>query len=1328
MPGVLLDEMEQPVLPEIAKDPQYGFVVAHQNLDLEIDFSTQSLTGRTEITILPQTGDLETIRIDARQCIIEQGKVWVEGVEAEFDYEDPVKRMDIPKHVDWCADQYELQRDRLKPLTSDTRGKGALDILVPSNIRIQEVDPFSEKAATPVTQKAAIGVIRAGVENTNVPLSATPTLTPKTAAEQVGRWQPLKITIEFTIKNWRDGLHFIGLGEGDARYPYVYSKHSMDSGTASSIFPCIDDSAMRITWQINIKTSRTLGDALRRKAPTARPRSHAGKKDISHIHSHSNQEEYEVPLSDDEKILEMVVVCSGDQTKENVDPNDSTKKILTFDISRPVAPQHVGFAIGPFESVDLAETREEDDAEKLGQSQALQVTAYCLPGRSEEVMYTCAPVAHAVDDFTLKFGAYPFTQYSLVFVDDQLRDTEHTCSMSLCSTRLLLSEDIIDPEIESIRTIIHAAATQWFGVGIVPNERSDRWITIGLSHYMAGLFMKTLCGNNAYAFRQKTLMDKLVEQDIDRPSIYALGETLSLGAFEMDFMKLKAPLVLFILDRRILKNSSGISGLPRIISKLIISGNTGLPEESVMTTKDFRRLVEKVTKYRATESFWNQWIYGAGCPRLNITQRFNKKRLCVEMTINQSQSTLPTTRPLKKENFPRELKEELHGIYAGEIQPLFTGPLTIRIHEADGTPYEHIVEIREQNQKIEIPYNTKYKRLKRNRRQKERLNPGANVDGETGDTLYYCLGDVLQGEQDVAEWGLKDWDKETEARMDSESYEWLRIDADFEWICGTTLNVPAYMWISQLQQDRDVVAQQQSMQFLALATPHGLVATFCLRTLMDTRYYHEIRTMAANILKKHACEAAHWSGLRHLTRAYQEFFCYEGTKMPRSNDFSDKRSYWVEQAIPTALSQSRTKAGKCPKAAREFILDTLQFNDNRANPFSDNHKVANLLTALAESLMSSDPGTYKEPANYTGNGPSEPEVEDPDEIAQFRDKVLVELDRYRRMDEWINSYQNIYTTTVLEAYRKLMKAGVIPKEPLDFVQYLHDGTSDLVRIKAFESLIDLGYITHEGICGLLLNVLSTDISPYTRNQLFEIFCCGLATVAFGEAKTEGQDDKPDGPLPLKVNGDADLDIEMPIDHGGLIEEVGETAERALKAARTTSIEGALVALKEELKNNTALKEDLWKAICSPTIGVPEQWDLLDICGILYDAVESMVVKIRMPRYWRVKNRGKRPLAVERTPSFDERPAKRQKIVALKVDSRKLAEIQNKVPRPDNPSRILFTRTICFWQHQSAKAFARCNPETTARIYREKGTPVSSVDLSSRRKKATSGYLSSDSSS
>lgn len=139
--------------------------------------------------------------------------------------------------------------------------------------------------------------------------------------------------------------------------------------------------------------------------------------------------------------------------------------------------------------------------------------------------------------------------------------------------------------------------------------------------------------------------------------------------------------------------------------------------------------------------------------------------------------------------------------------------MTIRIHEADGTPYEHVVNITEGYTKLDIPYNTKYKRLKRTRRQKERAAVAAgldiSMDAQQDDVLLYCLGDVLQSEEEIADWRIEEWSKEEEEKMAQESFEWIRMDADFEWICMVNLSQPDYMFLSQLQQDRDVVAQYE---------------------------------------------------------------------------------------------------------------------------------------------------------------------------------------------------------------------------------------------------------------------------------------------------------------------------------------------------------------------------------------------------------------------------------------------------------------------------------------------------------------------------------------
>lgn len=1209
MSGVLTNAMEPPALPiPTVPEPVLGFIVSHQKVEFNIDFLTQTISGHTEIIILPQSSGLKTFRFNARQCEIPKDGVLVNGKPAEISYEDAYKKLDIPNYVEWTAEQHEMQKDKIRALFQTKPVLGELSVTLPKTVRIEEVNPFSENAPSTMRDRAfaatsgrSSSVAGLGTfGSVGTPTLNTPTLyTPKTSEEQVLRFSPLTVTIPFTIKHFRDGLHFVGMEAGDSRYPHVYTRHSTYPGTACCIFPCIDDPAMRCTWEITIKCGRTLGDAVRKPQPVAKANGVNPSRKL-HVHGKENgakglHVETGLEVNTEDGLLEMMVVCSGEMTDEIPDPNDISRKGVSFLCGNQVAAQHIGFAVGPFEQIDLSEFREDDEDEKLGQK-AIQVHGYCLPRRADELRNTCATMAHAVDWLSLNFGSYPFPEYKLCFVDDQILDTVPIASMSLCSTRLLLSEDIIDPEVDVTRQLVYALASQWIGVNIVANSRADTWIVVGISHFITDLFMKQLCGNNEYRFRQKTRADKLVELDVQRPSLYALGETLHLGSFEMDFMALKAPLVLFILDRRLMK-SSGSTGLSRIISRLFYGANTGEQlSDKTISTDGFRRLCEKIGHYKV-DSFFNQWVLGAGCPRFQVTQKFNKKRLSVEMTIAQKQDTLTTPRKLEKEAFVREFKEETGGVYAGDVQPYFTGPMTIRIHEADGTPYEHIVEIREGVQKIEIPYHTKYKRLKRSRREKERATagPGADISADNdNDVLLYCLGDVLQSQEEINEWGLVDWDSEIEQKMEQESYEWIRMDADFEWICELTINMPPYMYVSQLQQDRDVVAQQDSMLFLGKAVAHPLVSTILVRTLMDRRYFHGIRTMAAGYLPKHATEATRWIGRVHLEKAFQEFFCYPGSTMPRSNNFTDKTAYIIQCAIPRAMAKVRNAEGKCPNEARQFILDQLRFNDNGSNEFSDYFYIANLMKALTESLISVRLGGPGE-MNFTFD------AEDPEELRNFQQSAVEEIDRYRRMDEWILSYQNIYTTTALNCKQRLMKSKVIPRDPTEFFVYTHDDTYDLVRIKAFEALVDLGFFSYGTFMKYLLKVMSTDSSPFFRERLYQVFGLALAGVAFGEYK-EAE------PVPQ-------------VDDGLIVEQDADMEVKKAKIARTMSIEGALAALKAELQDNEALKEGLWSAISSPDVGLSEQHDLLDICFFLYESVQSMIIRLQYPRYWKVEKLG-----------------------------------------------------------------------------------------------------------
>ena len=536
--------------------------------------------------------------------------------------------------------------------------------------------------------------------------------------------------------------------------------------------------------------------------------------------------------------------------------------------------------------------------------------------------------------------------------------------------------------------------------------------------------------------------------------------------------------------------------------------------------------------------------------------------------------------------------------------------MTIRIHEADGTPYEHIVEIKDRIQKFDIPYNTKYKRLKRSRRQKERTGKAGETEyagDDSGDVLLYCLGDILQSESEMETWKFVDWSADDEEKMSQESYEWIRMDADFEWICRMSLGMPGYMYVSQLQQDRDVVAQYevrkatllfwvnadlyQSIQFLEAQMGHALISTFLTRTLMDSRYFHGIRTAAVTALAKNAREASDWIALTHLDMVFRELFCYPHSSMTRPNDFSNRAAYLVQCAIPEAFGAAKDPAGRSPFRARAWLLDKLKYNDNSNNDYSDSYYVAILMKSLASAMSTKLPFHESE------------DLEDPGEDdIRFQKACLEEIDRYRRVDEWIPSYHNVISQAALDCKQLLGKAKMIKYNPVDFLQYTSDSTSSLLRIKAFSNLMECALMKNDALLRFFLSVLGTDPSWFVRAHLLQILGRILGSVAIGA------EDEPD----TATADTGDL----------VVEQEASTETRKADHARKFTITGALDALKVELGSNQVLQEGLLAAVTSSVITIRESWQLLEICDKLFIPHTSMVMVFKLPRYWSCKRVGK----------------------------------------------------------------------------------------------------------
>lgn len=219
---------------------------------------------------------------------------------------------------------------------------------------------------------------------------------------------------------------------------------------------------------------------------------------------------------------------------------------------------------------------------------------------------------------------------------------------------------------------------------------------------------------------------------------------------------------------------------------------------------------------------------------------------------------------------------------------------------------------------------------------------------------------------------------------------------------------------------------------------------------------------------------------------------------------------------------------------------------------------------------------------------------------QLERDAIAEIDRYRRMDEWSSSYQNLYSRAALRCQMQLMQANLLEFDYMQFLPYTRAGTYDLLRLDAFECLVDMDLFSSIELLRWFIFTMSSDSSAWLRRRLHNIFGRALAPVAFGRGPVEP----------------------APQNDGLIIEQESSTEVRQADLARRQTVPGAMEGLRKELSGDQILKESLWAACNSPCIGLLELSEFTDLCRILYEPIRSVPVALPYPRYWKVKHLGK----------------------------------------------------------------------------------------------------------
>lgn len=990
---------------------------------------------------------------------------------------------------------------------------------------------------------------------------------------------------------------------------------------------------------------------------------------------------------------EIKACCSEFSTvREIAHPIDLTKKVFIFQIFNPVAPHHIGWAVGSFDVWNLPsiidndkflknsneEENEENDENKnnlnhddgsndyndnismanddinndlLDTTEGMEfipINVYTLPSNDineNTVINTTIVCQRIIDFYSKEFGSYPFTSYSLVFLPSVTNETMDFASMTICNTRLLYNSNILDQMFATTDLLAWSIASQWSGINITPLEMNDIWCCLGMAGYMVKQFSKHIYGNNEFKYRLKRTCEEIVERDWEKPPIGSTfrGKSwpISVSSRDLDFIKLKAPMVLYILDRRMTKTERSF-GMSRVLPKIFLQAMSGdLPNNS-LSASHFQHVCERVNKNKL-EEFFQQWVYGAGVPIFRVTQRFNKKRMMVEMGIRQcQQQELETSdKVIGKDGFFSSAMQHLENP-TRNVPAYFTGSMTIRIHESDGTPYEHIVEIKDLFTKIDIQYNTKYRKLRNRRPQRSNRAPNTLDHDDIQNSVFTTssslststqnnpntsknfiddgdikrLGNVLVTQEECEQWNLTDLGKATdgyESQFQNEAFEWIRIDSDFEWICKTYINQPDFMFASQLQQDGDVEAQLESIRYfedvIASSKHSSLVYSSILtRTAMDDRYFYGIRQEACQALSKYIYNPMENfpGGAYHLIKIYQALFCLKDSSIPQNNDFSNVQRYILQKKIPQYLSQIKNETNECPGFVKDFLLDILTYNENSENYYDDSHFVSILIDSVVNSTLTNRDDKL------------------------FTKRVLDQLKRLENLDRWMPSYQLLITKCIMKQKLKMHMSNLYEFEDIDYILKYSLNNEDIrnrhnnnsipkfregledIALLSFKIMLVEGGIKNKFLLRYFFETLCFSPDIYIREKLIDVFIDSLNIIAEKKLMDTFDDDfqyLSERINPPQMNFENEDEIAALIIGGETGHEIVDPKESKMN----NNISGRMRLIRNKFKNYSPLKKIIWDVLHTPVLTLYQRKSLFDIARVIYTLTDSFKVKLISPR-------------------------------------------------------------------------------------------------------------------
>jgi aminopeptidase N len=258
------------------------------------------------------------------------------------------------------------------------------------------------------------------------------------------------------------------------------------------------------------------------------------------------------------------------------------------------------------------------------------VQYYVEKGREADTRRALGRTPQMLKFFSDRTGIpYPYAKYAQVVVRDFIfGGMENVSATTLTDSILHDRRTAPDMEENADGLVAHELAHQWFGDLLTCRDWAHGWLNEGFATYFDALFAEHHRGVDAFRYEMRQNAEIYLRDDSTRyrrPIVSNLyNEPIDL--FDRQFYE-KGSWVLHML-RFELGDELFWKAIRHYASK---------HKHTNVTTPDFQRAIEEATG-RNLDWFFDQWVYGAGHPTLNVSHEWDDKAKQSKLTVKQTQS------------------------------------------------------------------------------------------------------------------------------------------------------------------------------------------------------------------------------------------------------------------------------------------------------------------------------------------------------------------------------------------------------------------------------------------------------------------------------------------------------------------------------------------------------------------------------------------------------------------------------------------------------------------------------------------------------------------